>query len=266
MTGGGDCPGLNPVIRAVVRTAIRQYGWEVFGVEDAFSGLVDLNYRSPHGNLWLTEDVVYGIIRRGGTILGTSNRSDPFHYRTEENGQVVEKDIFDQVLMATGRHPNTKGLGLAEAGVTYIEVSTGNVWDQHSDLVGGHTKNAAKTDLPTAALLRDLKARGMLDDTLVVWGGEFGRTPVLQGGNGRDHNPQGFTMWLAGGGFRGGHAHGSTDEFGYYAVQDRVHMHDLHATILYALGVDHERLTYRYAGRDFRLTDVHGNVVKEVMV
>ena len=98
MTGGGDCPGLNPVIRAVVRTAIRQYGWEVFGVEDAFSGLVDLNYRSPHGNLWLTEDVVYGIIRRGGTILGTSNRSDPFHYRTEENGQVVEKDIFDQVL------------------------------------------------------------------------------------------------------------------------------------------------------------------------
>ena len=113
------------------------------------------------------------------------------------------------------------------------------------------------------ALLTDLKRRGLLDDTLVVWGGEFGRTPVAQGKNGRDHNPQGFTMWLAGGGVRGGFRHGATDEYGYYAERGRVHMHDLHATILHLLGVDHERLTFRHAGRDFRLTDVAGRVVTE---
>jgi hypothetical protein len=154
---------------------------------------------------------------------------------------------------------------LCEAGVRYVQVSTGNVWDQHGGLKAGHEKNCRATDQPIAALLTDLKARGLLDDTLVVWGGEFGRTPIAQGTNGRDHNPQGFTMWLAGGGTRGGHAHGETDEYGYYAVQNRVHMHDLHATILHLLGINHERLTYRYAGRDFRLTDVYGNVVQEVI-
>ena len=105
----------------------------------------------------------------------------------------------------------------------------------------------------------------MLEDTLVVWGGEFGRTPIVQGSNGRDHNPQGFTMWMAGGGVKGGYAHGETDEFGYYAVKDKVHMHDLHATMLHLMGIDHERLTYRYAGRDFRLTDVYGEVVKGIL-
>jgi len=149
----------------------------------------------------------------------------------------------------------------AEAGVRYIQVSTPNVWDQHSNLVQGHTKNAAAVDRPIAGLLADLKQRGLLEDTLVVWGGEFGRTPIVQGANGRDHNPQGFTMWLAGGGVKGGLAYGETDEFGYYAVKDKVHMHDLHATILHLLGIDHLRLTYRYAGRDFRLTDVYGEVV-----
>jgi uncharacterized protein (DUF1501 family) len=113
--------------------------------------------------------------------------------------------------------------------------------------------------------LADLKQRGMLDETLVVWGGEFGRTPIVQGANGRDHNPQGFTMWMAGGGVKGGFAHGATDEYGYYAVENRVAMHDLHATILHLLGLDHEKLTYRHAGRDFRLTDVYGNVVREVI-
>ena len=149
----------------------------------------------------------------------------------------------------------------AEAGVRYIQVSTPNVWDQHSDLVKGHTKNAAAVDRPIAGLLTDLKQRGLLEDTLVVWGGEFGRTPIVQGANGRDHNPQGFTMWLAGGGVKSGLAYGETDDFGYYAVKDKVHMHDLHATILHLLGIDHLKLTYRYAGRDFRLTDVYGEVV-----
>lgn len=155
---------------------------------------------------------------------------------------------------------------LAEAGVRFITVSSGQVWDQHSNLVDGHNKNALATDLPIAALIDDLKSRGMWEDTLIVWGGEFGRTPVVQGKNGRDHNPQGFTMVLGGGGIKPGVAHGETDDYGYYAVADRVHMHDLHATILHTLGIDHERLTYRYAGRDFRLTDVSGRVVNEVLV
>ncbi len=154
---------------------------------------------------------------------------------------------------------------LAEAGVRFIELSTGNVWDQHGNLKVGHEKNSLATDLPIAALLTDLKARGMLDETLVVWGGEFGRTPTAQGINGRDHNPQGFTVWLAGGGVKAGMAYGETDEFGYRATTNRVHIHDLHATILHLLGLDHERLTYRYAGRDFRLTDVAGHVVKDIL-
>ncbi len=148
----------------------------------------------------------------------------------------------------------------AEAGVRFIQVSTPYTWDQHGNLKKGHESNCSKVDKPIAGLLADLKQRGLLDDTLVCWGGEFGRTPIVQGTNGRDHNPQGFTMWMAGGGVRGGLAYGETDEFGYYAVKDKVHMHDFHATILHLLGLDHERLTYRYAGRDFRLTDVYGHV------
>jgi len=153
----------------------------------------------------------------------------------------------------------------AEAGVRYVQVNTPNVWDQHSNLVGGHTKNAKAVDQPIAGLLADLKQRGLLDDTLVVWGGEFGRTPIVQGSNGRDHNPQGYTMWVAGGGVKRGIAWGETDEFGYYAVKDKVHMHDFHATLLHLMGLDHLRLTHRYAGRDFRLTDIAGNVVHEII-
>jgi uncharacterized protein (DUF1501 family) len=153
----------------------------------------------------------------------------------------------------------------AEAGVRYIQVSTANVWDQHGGLRKGHEKNAKAVDKPIAGLLDDLEQRGLLEDTLVVWGSEFGRTPIVQGSDGRDHNPQGFTVWLAGGGVKGGVSYGETDEFGYYAVQDKVHMHDLHATMLHLLGVDHEQLTYRYAGRDFRLTDVYGDVVRGIL-
>ncbi len=154
----------------------------------------------------------------------------------------------------------------AEAGVRYIQVSAKqNSWDQHSNLKEGHEKNCGIVDQPIAALLADLKQRGMLEDTLVVWGGEFGRTPIAQGSNGRDHNPQGFTTWLAGGGVKPGITHGATDEYGYYALHDKVHMHDLHATMLHLLGLNHERLTYRYAGRDFRLTDIAGRVVNEII-
>ena len=155
----------------------------------------------------------------------------------------------------------------AEAGVRFIQVShsDSNVqWDQHADLKNGHEKNAREVDLPIAGLLADLKQRGMLDDTLVWWGSEFGRTPTAESTNGRDHNPEGFTMWLAGGGVKGGFSYGATDDYGYYAAENKVHVHDFHATLLHLLGLDHERLTYRYAGRDFRLTDVEGNVVREI--
>jgi hypothetical protein len=162
----------------------------------------------------------------------------------------------------------------AEKGVRWITVmhsttAFGNLWDQHKDLSSGHRKNAESVDLPIAGLLNDLRRRGMLDDTLVMCGSEFGRTPVFEfqdGGdgrlrNGRDHNPHGFTMWFAGAGLKRGFSYGATDDYGYYAVQDKVHVHDLHATILHLMGIDHERLTYRYGGRDFRLTDVSGNVI-----
>jgi hypothetical protein len=155
-----------------------------------------------------------------------------------------------------------------ERGVRFVQVthSDGMVqWDQHGDLFKGHTKNAKEVDQPIAALLQDLKNRGLLDDTLVLWGGEFGRTPTAQGKDGRDHNPEGFTMWLAGGGVKPGIKYGATDEFGYYAAENKVHVHDLHATLLHILGLDHERLTYRYAGRDFRLTDVAGKVVRGIL-
>jgi uncharacterized protein (DUF1501 family) len=152
-----------------------------------------------------------------------------------------------------------------ERGVRFVQVTHSYKWDQHSNLKGDHGRNALEVDRPIAGLLADLKQRGLLADTLVLWGGEFGRTPVAQGDDGRDHNPQGFTMWLAGGGVRGGLAYGATDEYGYYAIDKKVHFHDLHATILHLLGLDHKRLTYRHAGRDFRLTDVAGEVVTDIL-
>jgi hypothetical protein len=158
---------------------------------------------------------------------------------------------------------------LVERGVRFVQLyhTSGGFqpWDQHSDLKGGHAKNALATDRPIAGLLNDLEARGLLDETLVIWGGEFGRTPAAEGANGRDHHPYGFTMWLAGGGVRGGMAYGATDEFGWDAVENPVHVHDLHATILHLLGLDHEKLTYRHGGRDYRLTDVYGNVAKGIL-
>ena len=159
---------------------------------------------------------------------------------------------------------------LCEAGVRFVQVTYGDstanpAWDQHSNLPK-HADHARAVDRPIAGLLADLKRRGLLDDTLVWWGSEFGRTPYAEkNGTGRDHNPGGFTVWLAGGGVKPGFAFGATDEFGHTAVQDKVHMHDLHATILHLLGLDHESLTYRYSGRNFRLTDVSGQVVQEIL-
>jgi len=153
----------------------------------------------------------------------------------------------------------------AEAGVRFVQVSHSYKWDQHGELRKDHAKNALEVDKPIAGLLADLKRRGLLKDTLVWWGGEFGRTPTAQGGDGRDHNPHGFSMWLAGGGAKAGTVVGATDDFGYFAVEDKVHIHHLHATLLHLLGLDHEKLTYKHAGRDFRLTDVAGRVVNKVM-
>ena len=152
---------------------------------------------------------------------------------------------------------------LAESGVRYIQVSTDYTWDHHQKVEEGTIRECAKVDQPIAALLEDLDQRGLLEETLVLWGGEFGRTPTAENEHGRNHHPQGFTVWMAGGGVRPGLTYGRSDAFGYRPVENPVHMHDLHATLLHALGIDHERLTYRHAGRDFRLTDVSGRVVHE---
>ncbi len=173
--------------------------------------------------------------------------------------ETVTEDFGRQCLLARR---------FAERGVRFIQVThsdTNVQWDQHSKLKEGHDKNALEVDKPIAGLLRDLKQRGLLHDTLVLWGGEFGRTPTAQGNDGRDHNPEGFTMWMAGGGVKTGFRYGATDDYGYYAVENKMHIHDLHATLLHLMGLDHERLTYRYAGRDFRLTDVAGHVAHEIL-
>jgi len=194
------------------------------------------------------------------TALDLAQESRAMHqlYGTDDP---VTADFARQCLMARR---------FAERGVRFVQVTHSNSevqWDQHGDLRKGHEQNSAEVDKPIAGLLRDLKSRGLLEDTLVLWGGEFGRTPTCQGKghDGRDHNPEGFTMWLAGGGVRTGIQYGATDDYGYYATVDKVHIHDLHATLLHLLGIDHLRLTYRHAGRDFRLTDVSGTVVKGII-
>ena len=157
---------------------------------------------------------------------------------------------------------------LVERGVRFVQLfdaPANNAWDHHGGLKESLPTRCKAVDQPIAALLRDLKGRGLLEDTLVLWGGEFGRSPTGEGNNGREHHPFGFTMFLAGGGIKGGMAHGATDEFGWHAVEKKVHVHDLHATMLHLMGLDHTKLTYRYGGRDYRLTDVHGEIVKEIL-
>ena len=164
---------------------------------------------------------------------------------------------------------------LVERGVRFIELTClmrpsdpgqmGNPWDQHTVLKEGHAEMALQVDQPIAGLIKDLKARGLFEQTLIIWAGEFGRTPFAQGSNGRDHNPFGFSIWLAGGGVKRGFTYGQTDEFGYYAVENAMTVYDLWATVLHLLGVDHERLTYRFSGRDYRLSDVHGRVIRDLL-
>ena len=168
----------------------------------------------------------------------------------------ITEDFGRQCLMARR---------FSEKGVRFVQVSHTYKWDQHERLKRDHEQNAREVDVPIAGLLRDLKSRGLLEDTLVLWGGEFGRTPTAQGSDGRDHNPEAFTMWMAGGGVKAGLSYGATDDYGYYSMIDKVHFHDLHATMLHLLGMDHLKLTYKHAGRNFRLTDVQGHVVKGIL-
>ncbi len=170
-------------------------------------------------------------------------------------GENATEDFGRQCLLARK---------FVEAGVRFVELTSGQ-WDHHRNLQEALTNKTTSVDKPIAGLLQDLKQRDLLKDTLVLWGGEFGRTPYAQGEDGRDHNHRGFTMWMAGGGSKAGHSHGATDDYGYEAVEGKIHIHDWHATVLHLLGLDHERLTYRYAGRDMRLTDVKGTVVKDII-
>ncbi|MFL5339266.1 MAG: DUF1501 domain-containing protein [Gemmataceae bacterium] len=185
---------------------------------------------------------------------------------SQENEKTKEEYGLNRKECADYAHRCLLARRLLERGVRFVQVycGAGSQWDAHSDLEGNHTKMCARSDRPIAALLKDLKRRGLLERTLVIWGGEFGRTPMTEGSNGRDHNPYGFTMWFAGGGVKGGQFIGRTDEFGLRAVEDPVHVHDVHATILHALGLHHKKLTYRYNGRDERLTENAGQVVEKL--
>jgi hypothetical protein len=238
---------------------------------------------SPVLDLLRDQDADFARSTRGELAIDTAIRN----YELACRMQTLVPDVLDlaQETQATQRLygidsniPTKRQYGiqclrarrLVESGVRFVEITcppgaSNGTWDQHGDLKRGHEKNALDTDQAIAGLIKDLKQRGLLDETLVLWAGEFGRTPHSSGRDGRDHHPEGFSVWLAGGGVKGGTIYGATDEFGMHAVEGVCTMHDLHATILHLLGLDHERLTYRFGGRDFRLTDVHGQVVNEIL-
>ena len=201
-----------------------------------------------------TFELAFRMQTEAPEIQDISNESDATKALYGLDDPVTE-DFARQCLMARR---------FSESGVRFVQCNS-NGWDHHFDLKNQLTKMCAKVDKPIAGLINDLKGRGLLDETLVIWGGEFGRTPTAENANGRDHNPHGFTMWLAGGGVKPGTTYGQTDEYGYYGIENKVHFHDLHATILHLMGLDHTKLTFRHAGRDFRLTDVHGEVVRGLL-
>jgi hypothetical protein len=204
-------------------------------------------------------ELAFRMQREAPEAFDLSYESEATHQLYGTNQPVTE--MFGRQCLLARR--------LVERGVRFVQLFDAphnNAWDQHSGLRENLPKRCQAVDQPIAALLTDLKSRGLLDDTLVLWGGEFGRTPTAEGNNGREHHPFGFTMWMAGGGIRGGMVHGATDEYGWHARDNIVHVHDLHATILHLMGLDHERLTYRHGGRDYRLTDVFGRVVREIIV
>jgi hypothetical protein len=203
-------------------------------------------------------ELAFRMQREAPEAFDLSRESDKVHQLYGIGNAVT--DLFGRQCLLARR--------LAERGVRFVQLfdaPMNNAWDHHGGIGESLPKRCAAVDQPIAALLTDLKARGLLDDTLVLWGGEFGRTPTVEGTTGRGHHPFGFTMWLAGGGVKGGMTYGATDDFGWYSVEDKVHVHDLHATILHLMGLDHEKLTYRYGGRDYRLTDVHGHVVHKII-
>jgi hypothetical protein len=254
-------------------------------VEEAKVRYIDNRRLSPEvqaKQLELLADLNRSHLERTGPNAALEGRIESFELAFRMQRAMPEAEDISKETEATRKlygldDPVTAPFGrqcllarrFSERGVRFVQVthSDGMVqWDQHGNLRKGHSKNALEVDRPIAGLLADLKGRGLLKDTLVLWGGEFGRTPTVEGGgnDGRDHNPEGFTVWLAGGGVKAGFRYGATDDYGWHAAEDRVHIHDLHATILALLGLDHEQLTYRYAGRDFRLTDVSGRVVDEI--
>ena len=264
----------------------------------SYQGSVFAAQDPPVSNIKRTEKTVelqqrkLALLKRlDGRILERYGKADKLesaiaNYELAARMQTAVPDLMDvasetkETIQAYGLEDdfkNTQTFGrscliarrLVERGVRFIELTcpggNGDRWDQHGGLVDGHTKNAKSVDKPIAALLADLKQRGLFESTLVIWSGEFGRTPFAQGTNGRDHNPYGFSIWMAGGGVKGGITYGATDEFGYKVVENRVEIHDLHATMLHLLGVEHTRLTYRFSGRDMRLTDVHGHVINGIL-
>ncbi|MFT5325607.1 MAG: hypothetical protein ACI8P0_003477 [Planctomycetaceae bacterium] len=264
----------------------------------SYQGSVFAAQDPPVSNIKRTEKTVelqqrkLALLKRlDGRVLERYGKSDKLesaiaNYELAARMQTAVPDLMDvasetkETIQAYGledEFKNTQTFGrscliarrLVERGVRFIELTcpggNGDRWDQHGGLVDGHTKNAKSVDKPIAALLADLKQRGLFESTLVIWSGEFGRTPFAQGSNGRDHNPYGFSIWMAGGGIKGGITYGATDEFGYKVVENRVEIHDLHATMLHLLGVEHTKLTYRFSGRDMRLTDVHGHVVDGIL-
>ncbi len=225
----------------------------------------------------LTQDLNRGHLDRAGADQALEGRINAFELAYRMQTAAPELQDLTNESPATRKlygldEEATRNFGriclmarrFSERGVRFVQATHSYKWDQHGNLKADITRNALEVDRPIAALLKDLKARGLLDETLVFWGGEFGRTPTSQG-DGRDHNPHGYTMWMAGAGVKPGLVYGETDDYGYYSVVDKVHVHDLHATILHLLGLDHLKLTYRHAGRDFRLTDVHGEVVTDIL-
>jgi len=264
----------------------------------SYQGSVFAAQDPPVSNIKRTEKTVelqqrkLALLKRlDGRVLERYGKADKLesaiaNYELAARMQTAVPDLMDvasetkETIQAYGledEFKNTQTFGrscliarrLVERGVRFIELTcpggNGDRWDQHGGLVEGHTKNAKSVDKPIAALLADLKQRGLFESTLVIWSGEFGRTPFAQGSNGRDHNPYGFSIWMAGGGVKGGITYGATDEFGYKVVENRVEIHDLHATMLHLLGVEHTKLTYRFSGRDMRLTDVHGHLIDGIL-
>jgi hypothetical protein len=252
-------------------------------VRDPARPIANLAVGDPHQRATL--DALHALNRRhaAGRAKSADLEARIESFELAYRMQAEAPEAFDLTRETAAMHhlygtdrPDTELFGrqcllarrLVERGVRFVQLFDApfnNAWDHHGGLRDALPKRCRAVDQPVAALLGDLKARGLLDDTLVVWGGEFGRTPTAEGTDGREHHPFGFTMWLAGGGVRGGMVHGATDEFGWHAERDVVHIHDLHATILHLMGLDHERLTVRWGGRDYRLTDVHGRIVRPIL-